>query len=60
VWHWDTFDNEDIEIKGEFKTLPEALAFARSHYGERLRPNGADRVFIKDGEGHKSNYQNVG
>lgn len=45
IYHWDTFDNETFLV-GEADTLEEAEKFVVDHYGDRLRPNGADRADI--------------
>jgi hypothetical protein len=48
VYHWDTFDNETILVKGGFDDLDKARDFVKEHYGKRIRPTGADKVDIVD------------
>lgn len=68
VYHWDTFDNEvflitknwDIGEKAEFDNLGEAIKFVDNHYGDRIRPSGADRVDIVDSKGRIVKNYNIG
>ena len=50
IYHWDTFDNETILI-AETNTLPQAQRKVRKRYGERISPDGADRVEIVNRNG---------
>jgi hypothetical protein len=59
LYHWDTFDNETF-LKHEADTLDECVAWAEKHYGERLRPSGADRAEIVDKKGNIVKTWNVG
>ena len=51
IYHWDTFDNTTFFIH-EADTLDEAVKWTREHYGDTLRPDGADQVDIVDKEGN--------
>lgn len=50
VYHWDTFDNETI-LMHQCNTQEAAEKYVQKHYGERISPNGADRVDIVDKKG---------
>lgn len=45
VYHWDTFDNETTFLD-DFDTYKEAEKFIKNHYGDRIKPNGADKAEI--------------
>lgn len=45
IHHWDTFDNETIQI-GTADTIEEANAFVLKEYEGRIDESGADRVDI--------------
>ena len=51
VCHWDTFDNETLEI-GRFDKLEGAVAFVSDRYKGRFRSTGADQVDIVDCRGN--------
>jgi hypothetical protein len=48
IYYWDTFDppGEDTAEIGSSPSLSEAQQWVRDHYGDRLRPSGADHVDI--------------
>lgn len=50
IYHWDTFDNETFLID-EADTEQEAENKIKDRYGDRIHPNGADRVEIVDSKG---------
>lgn len=58
VYHWDTFDNETFLLH-EAETLDEAEKFIVDRYGDRVRPTGADRVYIVDAGGNIVNKYSV-
>ena len=59
VFHWDTFDNETIEI-GSFDTQAEAEKFIVKKYKGRIRATGADRVDIVNANGSVVKHYPVG
>ena len=53
VYHWDTFDNETIPIGPRHRTVEGAEAFVKDRYGDRIQPDGADRVDIVNEDNRK-------
>lgn len=51
IFHWDTFDHETLLI-ARTKTLEDAEKFVKERYGDRIGPNGADKVDVVDEHGN--------
>ena len=50
IYHWDTFYNDTILIE-EADTKEEAISKVEELYENRIRPDGADQVWILNQQG---------